>query len=109
MLFRRRRQRDGLVRQRGQIGNHVGALAVLLDTGKAHRGAGNEALRVGDELVEVFKGPLAALALHGSGEIEAALALSLLLTDGAVEVRADPVGAALFEGMAGRALLGGGG
>src|SRR5207302_3684831 len=108
MLFRRRRQRDWLVRQRGQISNHVGALAVFLNTGKTHRGAGNKALRVADELVEVFKGPFAALRLHGGGEIEAALAFALLLIDGAKEVRADPVGAALFEGVAGAALLGGG-
>src|SRR4051794_28217307 len=55
MLFRRRRQRDRLVRQCGEIGNHVGALAVLADAGKTHRGAGNKGLRVGEEFVEVVK------------------------------------------------------
>src|SRR6476646_4285650 len=109
MLFRRRRQRDGLVRQRGQIRNHVGTLAVFLNTRKSHRRTGNETLRVGDEFVEVVERPLAALRLHGGGEIEATLALALLLVDGAKEVRADPVGTTLFEGVAGRALLGGGG
>src|SRR4051812_43311479 len=108
MLFRRCRKRNRLVGQRGQIGDHVGALGVLLDAGKAHRGAGNEALRIGDELVEVVERPFAALALHGGGEVEASLALALLLADGAVQVRTDAVGAALFEGVASGALLGGG-
>src|SRR5882757_10233367 len=107
MLFRRRRQRDRLVRQCGQISNHVSALAVLADAGKAHRGAGNKGLRVGEEFVEVVKRPLAALGLHGGREIEAALALALLLVDGTKEVRTDAVGATLFESVAGRALLGG--
>src|SRR3954453_2912118 len=61
MLFRRGRQRNRVIGQRVQVADHVGALAVLRDTGKAHRGAGNEALRVGNELVEVVKSPLAAL------------------------------------------------
>src|ERR1700712_4259470 len=108
MLFRRGRKRNRLVGQRGQIGDHVGALAVLLDAGKAHRGTGNEALRIGDELVEVVERPFAALALHGRGEVEATLALALLLADGAEQVRTDAVGATLFEGVAGGALLGGG-
>src|SRR5258707_15711014 len=69
MLFRRRRQRDGLVCQRGQISNHVGALAVFLNTRKAHRSTGNKTLRVGDEFVEVVKRPFAALRFHGGGEI----------------------------------------
>ena len=60
-------------------------------------------------LLRSSKRPLAALGLHGGREIEAALALALLLVDDAEEVRADPVRAALFEGVAGRALLGGAG
>src|SRR6185312_8315422 len=60
------RQRNGVVRKRPQVGDHVGPLAVLLDAGKAHGGAGNETLRVGDERVEVVIGPGAALGLHGS-------------------------------------------
>src|ERR1051325_4296705 len=74
------RQRNGAIGQRPQVGDHVGALAVLLDAGKAHRGAGNEALRIGDERVEVVVGPGAALALHGGGEIEAT-ALALVVAD----------------------------
>src|SRR2546423_12474387 len=108
-LLRCRRQRQRLVRQRAQVGDHVGAFAVLLDAGKAHRGARYKALRVGDEFVEVVKTPFAALGLHGGREVEAGLALTLLLADDAIEVRTDAVRAALFEGVAGRALLCGGG
>src|SRR5436190_5121257 len=108
-LFRGRRQRNRLVRERAKIRDHVGALAVLLNSGKAHRGARNKALGVRNELVEIVERPVAALALHGGGEIEAAFAFALLLADDAIEVRADAVRAALFEGMAGGALLGGGG
>ena len=50
-----------------QVVDHVGALAVLLDTGKAHRGAGDEAFRIGDELVEVVVAPGAALTAHPGG------------------------------------------
>src|SRR5450432_4362857 len=58
-LLRRRRQRNRAIGKRAQIGDHVGALSVLRDAGKAHRGARNKALGIGDELVEVVKGPLA--------------------------------------------------
>src|SRR3978361_2423647 len=105
MLFRRRRKRYRLVGQRREIGDHVGALAVLLDAGEAHRGAGNEALRAGDEFVQIVEGPGTALTLHGSREIEPAFAFALLLVDGAEQVRTDAVGAALLEGVAGRAFL----
>src|SRR6185295_19102203 len=47
--------------------------------------------------------------LRGSREIEAATTGTLCLVDDAVEVRTNAVRAALLEGMAGRALLGGGG
>src|SRR5579871_6007345 len=60
-LFGCRRQRNRGVRERMQIGDHVGALALLRNTGKAHRGARNKALRIGQELVEVVVGPGAAL------------------------------------------------
>src|ERR1700754_2998711 len=100
-LLRRRRKRLRMLRQGVQIGDHVGAFAVLGDTGKAHRGAGNKARGIGDELVEVVKGPVAALCLHGGREVEACLALPLLLADDAVEVGADAVRSALLERMAG--------
>src|SRR5215211_9350334 len=44
ILLRRGRQRSRVVRKGTQIGDHVGALAVLRKAGEAHRGAGNEAL-----------------------------------------------------------------
>src|SRR6478672_870342 len=65
-----------------------------------------KALRIGYELVEVVKGPGAALALHGGREIEPAAACALRLVEDAEQVRADAVGAALFEGVARGALLG---
>src|SRR4051794_277415 len=70
-LFRRRRQRNRLVGQRRQVSNHIGALAVLLDAGKAHRSAGNKTFWIGDELVQILEGPGAALLLHRRREIEA--------------------------------------
>src|SRR5581483_1645704 len=60
-LFGCRRQRNRGVRERMQVGDHVGALALLRNTGKAHRGPGHESLRIGQELVEVVVGPGAAL------------------------------------------------
>src|SRR6476661_4633587 len=104
-LLRCRRQRNRIIRERVQIGDHVGALAVLRDTGKTHRGAGNKALRVGDELAEVVVGPGAALGLHGGGEIESA-SLALMVADDAIEVRTDAVRTALLKGVAGGAFLG---
>src|SRR5262245_9827516 len=71
ILLRRCRQRSRMFRKRVQIGDHVGTLAVLLNAGESHRRTRNESLGVGDELVEIVKGPGAALGLHGSGEIEA--------------------------------------
>src|SRR5579864_5021582 len=104
-LFGSRRQRNRGVRERMQIGDHVGALALLRNTGKAHRGPGHESLRAGQELVEVLIGPGAALALHAGGEVEAA-ALALVVADDAPEIRTDPVRLALRKGVAGLALLG---
>src|SRR6516164_4572575 len=103
-LFRRRRQRNRIVRQRAQIGDDVGTLAVLRDASETHRGAGDEALGIGDELVQVVIGPGAALGLHRSREIEAA-ALTLVVADDAVEIGSDAVRTVLLEGMTGGALL----
>src|SRR6202000_1097957 len=99
-LFRGRRQRLGGVRQRVQVIDHVGALAVLLNAGEAHRRARNEGLGIGQELVEVVIGPGAALGLHGGREVEAAAAFTLLVAEDAKEVRADVVRAVLLEGVA---------
>src|SRR5258707_15761331 len=92
-LFRRRRQRNRLVGQRREISDHVGALAVLLDAGKTHRGAGDEAFRTGDEFVQIVEGPGAPLALHGGRGIEAGFAFALLFIDGAEPGWAAAVGA----------------
>src|SRR5215472_17623396 len=102
-LLGSRRQRLGIVRQRVEIGDHVGALAVLLDASEAHRSTGNEPLRIGNELVEIVDRPGAALGLDGGREIETATALALVVVHDAIEIRADAVGAALLEGVAGLA------
>src|SRR5450432_1587046 len=91
-----------------QIGDHVGALAVLGDTGKTHRGAGNEALRIGNELVKVVVGPGAAFGLHRRREIEPASFASMVAND-PEKIGADAVGAALLEGVAGGAFFCSGG
>src|SRR5580704_5337848 len=105
VLLRRRRQRLRCIRERVQIVDHVGALAVLLDAGKAHRGARNERLRIGQELVQIVIGPGAALGLHGCREVEAAAAFALLVADDAIEVGTDAVRTILLEGVAGGADL----
>src|SRR5581483_4494848 len=86
-------------------GDHVGALAVPLDSGEAHRGAGNETLRIGDELVEIVDRPRAALGFHRGREIEAAAIFAPAVADDAVEIRTDAVRPALLEGVAGLANL----
>src|SRR5260370_5757632 len=103
-LLRRRRQRNRAIGEGAQIGDHVGALAVFRNAGKAHRGARNKALGIGDELVEVVKGPLATLGLHRRREIEPA-PLALLFADDAVKIRADAIGTVFLEGMAGGGFL----
>src|SRR6476620_11161418 len=71
-LFRYRRQRLRMFRQGVEVGDHVGAFAVLGNASKPHRGAGNIALGIGDELVQLVKAPGASLGLHRGGEIETA-------------------------------------
>src|SRR5258708_7920847 len=104
-LLRRRRQRNRAIGKRAQIGDHVGALAVLGDAGEAHRGARHKALGIGNELVEVVVGPGTAFGLHGSREIKPAASFASMVVDDAEQIWADAVGAALFEGMAGGAFL----
>src|ERR1700694_4872216 len=103
--LRPRRQRNRAIGKRAQIGDHVGALAVPGDAGEAHRGAGNKALGIGNELVEVIEGPGTAFSLHGSREIKPAAPFASMVVDDAEQIWADAVGAALFEGMAGGAFL----
>src|SRR5216684_1038377 len=103
-LLRRRRQRNRAIGKRAQIVDHVGALAVLRNAGKAHRSARNKALGIGDELVEVVVAPLATLGLHRRREIEPA-PLALLVADDTVKIWADAVGTVFLEGVAGGAFL----
>src|SRR6185437_14778163 len=101
------RQRHRTVRQSVQEVDHVGALLLPRQTGKCHGRPGDIATRVGQEFVKFVEGPLAALGLHGGGEVEAATAFATLIADDIPEIRPDTVGAALLEGVAGLALLGG--
>src|SRR5665213_1854467 len=104
--FRHLRQRLWAVRQSVQKIDHVGALAVARQAGKGHGRARDIAARILEELVQFLVGPLAALGLHGGGEVEAAAILAALVADDIPQVGADPVRAALFEGVTGLALLG---
>src|ERR1039458_2628303 len=90
-----------------QIVDDVGPLAVLLNAGKAHRGARDETFGIVDELIEVLVAPGATLGFHGRREIKPA-SLTFFIADDPVQIRTDAIGAVLFEGVAGSALLGGG-
>src|SRR5262245_62291874 len=63
-------QRCRIVGKRIEIGDDVGPFAAALDAGEGHVGAGNIAARIGNELVEVVDGPIAALPLHRGGIVE---------------------------------------
>ena len=67
-------------------------------------GARDVAARIGKELIELVQGPLAALGLHGGRIVEARLRRAGPADD-APEIGPDPVRAALFEGVAGLALI----
>src|SRR5215813_11629652 len=94
-------QGRGVVGERVEIGDDVGALAAALDAGKGHVGAGNKAARIGNELVELVDGPIAALRLHRGGIVEPRLR-RLRTADHAIEVGPDQIAPALGEGVAGR-------
>src|SRR5215218_2527852 len=100
----RRRQRDRTVGEAAQVGKDIGALVRRRDAGESHDRAGNGALRVVDELVELLEIPIAAFALEG-GRVVEGLHVRLRAADDAVKVRADLVRPALLEGVAGLALL----
>src|SRR5213594_3214409 len=87
--LRRLGKRRRVVRQGVEIGDDVGAV-----------GAANEAARIGDELIEILDGPVAALRLHGAGIVEAGLRCPLT-ADHAPQIRTDQVAPPLVEGMAG--------
>jgi len=84
----------------------IGALLTARQPCEGHIGAGDVAARIGQEFAEFVEGPFAALGLHRGREFEAA-AFPALAADDAPKIWADPVGAALLDGMTSLALLGG--
>src|SRR5437773_12521949 len=100
--LRRLGKRRRVVRQGVEIGDDVGAVAAARDTREGHVGAGNEAARIGDELIEILDGPVAALRLHGAGIVEAGLRCPLT-ADHAPQIRTNQVAPPLVEGKIGRA------
>ena len=60
-----RRRRHRIVRLGAQIDDQIGALVGVLDPGRRHLGAGNIALRPGQEFLEFVERPLAPFGLHG--------------------------------------------
>src|SRR5690242_10374792 len=90
-----------------EIIDYVGALAVLRDARKTHRGARDVTLGIGDELVELLEIPLAALGLHRGRIVEPRLGRAVAADD-TPEIGTDAVRTALLEGVAGLTNLGGG-
>src|SRR6185437_12901485 len=99
-------QRLRAVAQRVEIGHDIGAVLRLGQAGEGHLGALGERLRVEEPLVELVDIPFLAL-MRGERRRErvAVAALGDRLAQDIVEVGADPVRAALLEGVAGRAFL----
>ena len=101
------RQRRRIVRQRVEIGDDVGALAA------ARRGRRRSSRCRGTMPCGFARNSLSSSKVHlpplafMRGRIVEARHRRLRRADDAVEVRADLVGLALVEGMAGHALLGG--
>jgi hypothetical protein len=97
------RQRLGLVAERAQIDEQVGALLVALHAAIGHLGAGREAAWVADEIVERFVGP----GVVGHRLERIGIGVVVVMGDGqaddAPQIGSDPMGAALVEGVAGLA------
>src|SRR5262249_19840884 len=100
------RQWLGIVGQRVEIIDHVGALLWARQAGKRHRGPGNVSARVRQKVVQLRDRPIAALGLHGRRIVEPRLDFGP--ADDAPQVRADFVWAALLERVAGLTDLGDG-
>src|SRR5882672_5664870 len=98
---------DRLVGELVQIVDDVGALGVAWQAREGHGRARHIALRVGQELVELVEGPVAALGLQRGRVVEAGHG-RLRPTDDVPEIGAHLVGTALLEAVAGDAGLGGG-
>ena len=101
----RGRERGRAVGKGPQIGQDVGTFLGLRNAGKGHDGAGNGLLWRVDEVVERLKCPVATLALERCRVVEAFMGGDRAADD-AVKIGADLVRAALFEAVAGLALLG---
>src|SRR5258708_19685316 len=71
------RQRWRVIVHGAQIGDHVGALLRLGETGERHLGATHESLRLEDHVVDVFVVPPAALGLQVPQIAESFVALLL--------------------------------
>src|SRR5215813_10287179 len=103
--FRRLRQRERAVRERMQIVDHVSALLPARQPRECHGGPRNVAARVGQELVELIECPSTALGFHGGREVEAPASFPARTSDDVPQIWSDPVGTALFKGVARLALL----
>src|SRR5207249_1712873 len=103
-IFRRLRQRRGIVGKRVQVGDDVGPFAPARYSGEAHLGARHVAARAEQELIEFINGPVATLGLHGSRIVEPGLRRARPADD-PPQVWADTVRTALGEGMAGLTLF----
>src|SRR5258707_6878331 len=97
---------DRLVGELVQIVDDVGALGVARQARESHGRARHIALGVGQELVELVEGPVAALALQRGRVVETGSGRFRPAHD-VPEVGAHLVGTALLEAVAGDAGLGG--
>src|SRR4051812_41095777 len=105
-LFRRSLWKiDRLVGELVQIIDDVGALGVAWQARESHGGSRHISLRVGQELVELVEGPVAALALQRGRVVETGDRRFRPAHD-VPEIGAHLVGAALLEAVAGDAGLG---
>ena len=104
LLGRQRCRRIGLFTK---VGNQVCPVFRFTQTGKTHRGAGDEVLRGLQEVVQLFVGPLrifAAECRHRRGETKTVEA-ARFTSDNVPKRGTDFVGAALIKGVACHAFL----
>ena len=98
-------------RQRRRIGrvgleevDHVGPVDRILQPGEAHLGTGDVVLRTGQKGVQVLVAPGLPVAGSQRFGVGKALHVRLRAADDVIEIGADGVLAALFDGVAGLAL-----
>ncbi len=87
--------------------DHVGALLGARNSGERHRGPGDIAARIGEELVEFVEAPVATFALHRRRIIETRFGCPRSVYD-TPQIGPDPIGAAFLKGMTSLALSCGG-